>query len=199
MTHRGVEPGDWAHGAAAGEVDEWVRSFARLLQPAIVESLRALTSSATSEVIGVGVYTDDMGSSLVAGANERRFYENLIAEDPGYDAYYRFYIGDWALFSSDLAPDPLEEANARLAAEWTAARNQNAETGRLSRAVWDATMTAMLALKAQGFFTRWPQAVVVFQPIDASISDEEVSDWVRSLNSATHAAEYSAWAANPLS
>lgn len=86
MTHRGVEPGDWAHGAAAGEVDEWVRSFARLLQPAIVESLRALTSSATSEVTGVGVYTDDMGSSLVAGANERRFYENLIAEDPGYDA-----------------------------------------------------------------------------------------------------------------
>jgi len=61
-------------------------------------------------------------------------------------------------------------------------------------------MAAALAeLRSEGFFDRWPDAVVVLDAMDAAITNDQRRAWIRAVNTADDARAHEEWLQQPSS
>lgn len=149
-----------------------------------------------AEIVGVGISTDSDATSVVAFANSRSNLDRLVAEDPKSILDYTWHIGEWDL---DLAgygvDDPLVALRHRL--EQAKPRPRESSTGSIGvpgmqefrRAVWNTIAQAMAESAREGFFDRWPGAAKIFMPLDADVSESQLSAWSAPLNEESQAAD----------
>ncbi len=181
------------------DLDAWGDELRERLRAALITDIRGLTDGiADDDVLGVGAYTDADASNVVAAVQTRSHYESLVERRPQYRNYFRWSIGEWDRLSfEELESDALAEINDELAAKVGALAGEALD--ELRATVWDAIVDALAEVAAHGHLDRFPEAVRVFEPVDADVSEDEIRAWTARINDEARVAAYDAWIADPSS
>lgn len=187
-------------------LDHWSADLAARTAPRFRTALEALVDSqADEEIVGLGISTDADATAVVAAANTRDNLETRIAQTPTYPRYFRWSTDEWDLLSIDVLPggadglDPLNEEVERFADAAEDGELDGATTSDVRAAAWRAMSMALAALRREGFFDRWPKAVVVLEAVDAAVTNDQRRSWIRAIDTAEHADEHEQWLADPSS
>lgn len=184
---------------ARDDIERWGDELRPRLRDAIATELRALSDGvADTDVLGVGAYTDADASSIVVAMQTRQHYEALVARRPQYRHYFRWSIGEWDRRSFEVDGDALAPINDELAA-MVASLETGEALDALRATVWSSVVDAIAEVGAAGALDRYAEAVRVFEPVDADVSEDDIRAWTARINEPRRMAEYDAWAANPSS
>lgn len=141
-----------------------------------------------TDVVGLGVFTDADATSMVVVGNTRDHRDAVIAAKPEYADDAVWDMGQWstpARGMTGLGPSPLKPFE-RVFEQVHRDIQGDAESGepvmRSRRFIWGAILAAMVELRGDGFFARWPDAVIEMDAYDAEVEFEEIAGWVDELN-----------------
>lgn len=181
------------------ELDAWAREWAGRLRPAVEQAVAAVAGQVPAEdVVGVGIATDAGATSIVAFAQSRHHLDEMIAEEPEYALDSKWHLGEWDLdiVGVEGTDDPLApiRAEAERAAERFAGPSAGLVAGpglrEFRTTVWSALSQVLAESVARGFFAQWPNAVRVFLPLDADVSEHDIAEWNATLNDQAGTAEF---------
>lgn len=166
--------------------EDWRGGLAARLKPALEAAIvAAVGEHPDTDIVGVGITTDDDARYVDAFAQTRANLDALVERWPDASIDVRWSIGDWDL---DVpAPDPLEPITTELTAVAEATSDRGYPAYR--RTVWESIASALASSAADGFFDRWPTAAKVFLPLDSSVSDRRLFAWNAALNDEAAVAE----------
>lgn len=187
-------------------LDDWSADLAERTTPRFRGAFEALLADRSpEEIAGLGVYTDADAAAVVVAANTAANLEARVAQAPTYPRYFRWSPGEWDLLSFERTPGgadglgPLNDEIERLAGAAEDGELDGATTRDVREAAWRAMLSSLVALRSDGFFERWPDAVVVLDAMDAAITNEQRRAWIRAINDADDATAHEEWLAQPSS
>ncbi|CAM3236773.1 DUF4303 domain-containing protein [Stackebrandtia soli] len=175
----------------AFDLETWAREWSTGLGPALEQAIAAVAGQLpTEDIVGVGIATDADATSIVAFANSRSHLAQMITEDPDYAIDCKWHIGEWDLdiTGREGFDDPLKSIRASAAHGMKLLMLPDAPAAvvpglrEFRMTVWDSLSCAMTDSVARGFFEQWPDAVRVFLPLDADISERQIAEWNSALN-----------------
>ena len=188
------------------QLDDWSRDLAARTTPRFRAAIEALlTGRPAAEIVGIGVYTDADAAAVVVAANTRDNLEARIEQTPAYPRYFRWSPGEWDLLSFEQLPggadglQPLSDEIERFAEAVEDGELGDAATSDVREAAWRAMAAALAELRSEGFFDRWPDAVVVLDAMDAAITNDQRRAWIRAVNTADDARAHEEWLQQPSS
>ncbi|MEU9200599.1 DUF4303 domain-containing protein [Streptomyces sp. NPDC048332] len=181
------------------QLSAWARDWSDRLGSALERAVQAVAGQLpAADVVGVGIATDAHATSIVAFAHSRQHFDGMTAEEPEFAVDVRWHLGEWDLDIAgvDGADDPL--APIRAEAERAALCFTDSSADPLAvpglrafrRTVWDSISQALANAVARGFFDQWPNAVLVFLPLDADVSNDDIAQWNAALNDQVRTAEF---------
>jgi hypothetical protein len=187
-------------------LDDWAVDLAARTAPRFRAALEALVEGQPdAEVVGLGISTDADATAVVAAANTRRNLDSRIEQTPAYPRYCRWSTGEWDLLSIDVRPGgadglgPVHDEVERFADAAEDGELEEATSADVRTAAWRAMSMALAMLRRDGFFDRWPNAVVVLEAVDAAVTDDQRRAWIRAIDTAEHADEHEQWLEEPSS
>jgi|GEM_PF-1327152 len=175
----------------AFDLETWAREWSSDLGPALKQAIAAVAGQLPDEdIVGVGIATDADATSIVAFANSRSHLAQMITEDSDHAIDYKWHLGEWDLdiTGREGFNDPLNSIRASAAHGMKLFMPSDAPAAagpglrEFRETVWDSLSCAMTDSVARGFFDRWPDAVRVFLPLDADISERRIAEWNAALN-----------------
>jgi hypothetical protein len=181
------------------ELSAWARDWSDRLGSALEQAIAAVAGQLPAgDVVGVGIATYADATSIVAFAHSRRHLDELIAEDPEFAIDAKWHLGEWDLdiLGAEGVDDPLEPIRAEAERAKRRCSVSSADPGtapglrEFRRTVWDSIAQALTASVTSGFFEQWPNAVRVFLPLDADVSEVDIARWNAALNDQAGTAEF---------
>ncbi|MFD8824228.1 DUF4303 domain-containing protein [Streptomyces sp. NPDC059605] len=181
------------------ELCAWARDWSDRLGPALERAVAAVAGQLPADdVVGVGIATDADATSIVAFAHSRQHLDEMTAEEPEFAIDVKWHLGEWDMdiAGAEGTGDPLEPIRAE--AERAKQRFTGSSTGPVAvpglrefrRTVWDSISQALTDSVARGFFEQWPNAVRVFLPLDAEVTEDDIAQWNAALNDRAGTAEF---------
>ncbi|MFB6508008.1 DUF4303 domain-containing protein [Streptomyces sp. NPDC002466] len=181
------------------ELCAWARDWSDRLGPALERAVSAVAGQLPADdVVGVGIATDASATSIVAFAHSRQHLDEMIAEDPEFVIDVKWHLGEWDMdiVGVEGIDDPLEPIRAEAEQAEQRFIGPSADLvavpglREFRRVVWDSISQALTDSVARGFFEQWPNAVRVFLPLDADVSEDDIARWNTALNDQAGMAEF---------
>ncbi len=179
------------------------------LSQTIRQVFEALTADVDpADVLGLGVFSDVVGASLVVAVNTRQGYEANLLQYAGpdddaidWELYLRWYPGEWQRNDTDY-PTP---ASADIDRIWGELRDLESSAPKGDRRYWPSIQfeTAALAmgyLQEDGWFARFPNSIRTVAIMDEGFTvPEDFYRWGRWVNDESALSELARYIAHEAS